>query len=206
MPISLQYSPSKNPARSVGLNSSIIERVCRRVPAHAPTDFLEALQAYWFVHLGVITELNPWDAYNPGRLDQHLHPFYTQGIADGTLSRERAEELLQCFWVKFNNQPAPPKVGVTAAESSTYTDFANINCGGLKADGTDAVNEVSYLMLDVIDEMQLVQPSSNIQLSRKSPDAFLKRVQGGSSGRGADSRRFSMPRPLLKKCCDREVR
>jgi trans-4-hydroxy-L-proline dehydratase len=151
-----------------------IERVCRRVPAHAPADFWEALQAYWFVHLGVITELNPWDAYNPGRLDQHLHPFFVRGMADGTLSRETAAELLQCFWVKFNNQPAPPKVGVTAAESSTYTDFANINCGGVKADGTDGVNEVSYLMLDVIDEMQLVQPSSNIQLSRKNPEAFLK--------------------------------
>jgi formate C-acetyltransferase len=160
-----------NPERRSELEN--IEGVCRRVPAHAPTDFWEALQAYWFVHLGVITELNPWDAYNPGRLDQHLHPFYAQELADGTLSREKAEELLQCFWVKFNNQPAPPKVGVTDAESSTYTDFANINCGGLKADGTDAVNEVSYLMLDVIDEMQLVQPSSNIQLSRKNPDAFL---------------------------------
>jgi trans-4-hydroxy-L-proline dehydratase len=151
-----------------------IARVCRRVPAHAPSTFHEALQAYWFIHLGVITELNPWDAYNPGRLDQHLYPFYSTGLADGTLTRESAEELLQCFWVKFNNQPAPPKVGVTAAESSTYTDFANINCGGLKSDGTDAVNDVSYLMLDVIDEMQLVQPSSNIQLSRKNPDAFLK--------------------------------
>ena len=151
-----------------------IERTCRNVPARAPTNFHEALQAYWFIHLAVITELNPWDAYNPGRLDQHLMPFYAQGIADGTLTRESAEELLQCFWVKFNNQPAPPKVGVTAEESSTYTDFANINCGGLKADGTDAVNEVSYLILDVIDEMQLVQPSSNIQLSRKNPDAFLK--------------------------------
>jgi trans-4-hydroxy-L-proline dehydratase len=161
-----------DPVRKAELET--IARVCRNVPAHAPTNFREALQAYWFVHLGVITELNPWDAYNPGRLDQHLYPFYSRGIADGTLTRESAEELLQCFWVKFNNQPAPPKVGVTAAESSTYTDFANINCGGLKADGTDAVNDVSYLMLDVIDEMQLVQPSSNIQLSRKNPDAFLK--------------------------------
>lgn len=161
-----------DPARKAELEH--IECVCRRVPAHAPATFQEALQAYWFVHLGVTTELNPWDAYNPGRLDQHLYPFYVQGIADGTLTRESAEELLQCFWIKFNNQPAPPKVGITAAESSTYTDFANINCGGLKADGTDAVNEVSYLLLDVIDEMQLVQPSSNIQLSRKNPDAFLK--------------------------------
>jgi trans-4-hydroxy-L-proline dehydratase len=151
-----------------------IEQICRRVPAYAPQTFWEALQYYWFIHLGVITELNPWDAFNPGRLDQHLYPFYHGGIQDGSLTREKAKELLQCFWVKFNNQPAPPKVGVTAAESSTYTDFANINSGGLRADGSDGVNEVTYLVLEVIDEMRLVQPSSNIQLSQKNPDEFLK--------------------------------
>jgi trans-4-hydroxy-L-proline dehydratase len=151
-----------------------VESVCRRVPANAPTNLWEALQYYWFVHLGVITELNPWDAFNPGRLDQHLYPFYKAGIEDGSLDRVKAEELLQCFWVKFNNQPAPPKVGVTAAESGTYTDFANINTGGLKPDGADGVNELTHLILDVINEMRLVQPSSNIQLSRKNPDEFLK--------------------------------
>lgn len=153
-----------------------IAAVCRRVPAEKPRTFHEALQYYWFVHLGVITEINPWDAFNPGRLDQHLYPFYQRELAAGTLTREAARELLHCFWVKFNNQPAPPKVGVTAAESSTYTDFANINSGGLRADGSDGVNELSYLILEVIDEMRLVQPSSNIQLSRKNPDAFLKQA------------------------------
>ena len=151
-------------------------KVCTRVPAHAPRNFREALQHYWFVHLGVITELNPWDAFNPGRLDQHLYPFFKQGLEEGTLDEEGARELLQCFWVKFNNQPAPPKVGVTAAESGTYTDFANINSGGLMADGSDGVNEVTYLVLDVIDEMRLLQPSSNIQLSRKNPGKFLRRA------------------------------
>jgi formate C-acetyltransferase len=161
-----------DPGRKAELKA--VEHVCRRVPAYAPSNLWEALQYYWFIHLGVITELNPWDAFNPGRIDQHLYPFYKRGLEDGTLDRERARELLECFWVKFNNQPAPPKVGVTAAESSTYTDFANINTGGMKADGSDGVNELTYLILDVIDEMQLVQPSSNIQLSKKNPDEFLK--------------------------------
>lgn len=154
----------------------MIYNVCNHVPANKPRNFHEALQAYWFVHLSVITELNTWDAFNPGRLDQHLMPFYKKGIEEGTLTREKAKELLQLFWVKFNNQPAPPKVGVTLKESGTYTDFANINCGGLKIDGSDGVNEVSYLMLEVIDEMRLLQPSSNIQLSRKNPDKFLRRA------------------------------
>jgi len=152
-----------------------IAKVCRHVPAHAPRTFREALQAYWFVHLGVVTELNTWDSFCPGRLDQHLEPFYRKDVAEGKLTREQAHELLQCFWIKFNNQPAPPKVGVTAAESGTYTDFANINNGGMKADGSDGVNDVSYLILDVIDEMRLLQPSSNLQLSKKNPDSFLKR-------------------------------
>jgi formate C-acetyltransferase len=153
-----------------------IAEVCTHVPAHAPRDFWEALQAYWFTHLGVITELNTWDSFSPGHLDQHLHPFYKKDLEDGSLTREQAEELLQCLWVKFNNQPAPPKVGVTAEESATYTDFANINLGGLRSDGSDGVNEASYLLLDVIDEIRLTQPSSNIQLSKKSPDRFLKRA------------------------------
>jgi formate C-acetyltransferase len=150
--------------------------VCSHVPAHAPADFWEALQYYWFVHLGVTTELNTWDAFSPGHLDQHLAPFYEKGIADGTLTRGAAEELLQCFWIKFNNQPAPPKVGVTAEESSTYTDFAQINLGGVKADGSDAVNDVTFLLLDVIEEMRLLQPSSSIQVSKKNPDRLVRRA------------------------------
>ncbi len=153
-----------------------IAEACSHVPAHPPRNFWEALQMYWFVHIGVISELNTWDSFNPGRLDQHLYPFYKKGLEEGTLNQEKAKELLECFWIKFNNQPAPPKVGVTLAESGTYTDFANINNGGLKADGSDGVNDLTYLILDVIDEMRLLQPSTNIQLSKKSPDRFLKRA------------------------------
>ncbi len=153
-----------------------IAEVCRWVPAHAPRTFREALQTYWFVHLGVTTELNTWDAYCPGHLDQHLTPFYRKEIAEGTLTLEQARELLHCFWIKFNNQPAPPKVGVTAAESGTYTDFAQINNGGLLADGSDGVSEVTYLILDVIEEMRLLQPSTSIQVSVKNPDEFIRRA------------------------------
>jgi len=161
-----------NPKRKVELEK--IADICSFIPAHAPRDFYEALQYYWFCHLGVITELNGWDSFNPGHLDQHLYPFYVKGLEDGTLTLERARELLECFFIKFNNHPAPPKVGVTAAESGTYTDFANINLGGMLPDGSDAVNELSHLLLDIVDEMHLLQPSTNIQLSRKTPDDFFK--------------------------------
>ncbi|MGD9140692.1 MAG: glycyl radical protein [bacterium] len=153
-----------------------MSEVCTRVPARPPRDFQEALQMYWFVHLGVITELNTWDSFNPGRLDQHLYPFYRRGLEDGTLTRESAKQLLQCFWIKFNNQPAPPKVDITEEQSGTYQDFALINVGGLRPDGSDAVNEVSYLILEVVEEMRVIQPSACVQVSRKNPDALLRRA------------------------------
>jgi formate C-acetyltransferase len=164
----------KNPERKTELLE--MAEICRRVPAHKPETFHEALQYYWFVHLGVITELNPWDSFNPGRLDQHLYPFYKKGLEEGTLTRDKAKELLQAFWIKFNNHPAPPKVGVTAQESNTYTDFSLINLGGLTEDGADAVNELTFIILDVIKEMRLVQPSSMVQISRKNPDSFVEKA------------------------------
>lgn len=149
---------------------------CEVVPANPPQNYYQAIQMYWFVHIGVTTELNPWDAFSPGRLDQHLYPFYKVDVAEGSLDDDKALELLECLWVKFNNQPAPPKVGITLKESSTYTDFANINTGGIAPDGSDGVNEVSYLILDCMDEMRLLQPSSNVQISRKTPQSFVKRA------------------------------
>jgi len=151
-----------------------IADVCRHVPANAPRDFWEAIQTYWFAHLGVITELNGWDAMSPGHFDQHLTPFYESGIQNGTITPDSARELLSCFWIKVNNTPAPPKVGVTAAESGTYNDFTQINLGGLKRDGSDGTSDVSYMMLDVLDELQLLQPQASVQISQKTPDKFLK--------------------------------
>lgn len=150
-----------------------IAEVCRRVPAHAPQTFHEAIQMYWFVHLGTITELNGWDAMNPGHFDQHLTPFYEMELKAGTLTREEAKELISCFWIKVNNHPAPPKVGITARESGTYNDFTNINLGGVKPDGTDGSSEVSYIMLEVIEELHILQPGNSVHISKVTPDDFL---------------------------------
>ncbi|MEM3468023.1 MAG: glycyl radical protein [Nitrososphaerota archaeon] len=150
--------------------------ICRWVPAHPPRTFWEALQHYWFIHVGITYETNPWDSFTPGRLDQHLYPFYERDIKEGRLTRERAKELLEAFWVKFNNQPAVPKVGVTLEESFTYNDFSKINIGGLREDGTDAVNELSYLILEVLEEMQTMQPNTAVLVSNKNPDHFLMRA------------------------------
>jgi len=169
----LQKGEGKSDSRRVEELLKISE-VCRKVPAHKPESLWEAIQMYWFVHLGTITELNGWDAMSPGHLDQHLWPFYEKELKDGTIEREGAKELISCLWIKVNNHPAPSKVGVTAKESGTYNDFTNINLGGLKRDGSDGTNELSYLILEVIDELKLLQPQSNVQISERTPNRFLK--------------------------------
>jgi len=151
-----------------------IAQVCEWVPANIPRTFWEAIQMYWFVHLGVVIELNSWDSFNPGRLDQHLMPFYQREVASGSLTSDAAVELLECLWIKFSNQPAPPKVGITVEQSATYNDFVLVNTGGLIEDGDDAVNEVSYIILDVMEQMRLPFSGSCIQLSKKNPNRFLK--------------------------------
>ena len=151
-----------------------LAEVCDVVPKHAPRTFRQAVQMYWFTHIGVTVEMNNWDAYSPGKLDQYLEPFYEKELEEGTLTREEAKEILESLWIQFNNQPAPPKVGITLKESATYTDFCNINTGALRPDGSSGVSDVSYLILEVMDEMKLLQPSSNVQISRKTPEKFLK--------------------------------
>lgn len=164
-------SAETNPQRINELKR--IANVCRRIPANAPRNLWEAIQMYWFVHLGTITELNGWDAMNPGHFDQHLTPFYEKEIAEGTLTRNAAKELISCFWIKVNNHPAPPKVGITARESGTFNDFTNINIGGLKPDGSNGVSEVSYIILEVIEELHILQPGNSVHISTKTPDKFL---------------------------------
>lgn len=150
---------------------------CDVVPANKPETYAQALQMYWFVHIGITTELNTWDAFSPGKLDQYLYPFYKKETEEGTIDYNKARELMECLWIKFNNQPAPPKVGITLKESGTYTDFANFNTGGIDPyTGEDGVNDVSYIILDTMDEMRLLQPSSNVQISEKTPDEFLRRA------------------------------
>ena len=161
-----------NPQRKLELEK--IASVCRWVPAHAPRDLWEAIQMYWFVHLGTVTELNGWDSMNPGHIDQHLISFYEKGIADGSLTRDAAKELLSCLWIKFNNQPAPPKVGVTALESGTYNDFTNINIGGVKRNGESGANEISYMILEIQEELHELQPGLSIHIAKNTPDEFLE--------------------------------
>lgn len=172
----LEQMAASEPGQARRQELEEMANICRYVPAHAPRTFWEALQHYWFVHVGVVYETNPWDSYNPGRLDQHLYPFYKKDMEGGRLTREKAKELLEAFWIKFNNQPAVPKVGVTAEESFTYNDFTKINIGGLKKDGSDGVNDVSYLLLEVLDEVRTLQPNTALLVSDRNPERFVTKA------------------------------
>ena len=163
-----------DPARRAELAE--IAEVCRRVPARAPRDFREAVQTYWFTHLGTITELNGWDAMSPGHFDRHLEPFYRRDLAAGRIDREKAKEYLSCFCIKVNNTPAPPKVGVTAAESGTYNDFTQISLGGVDQEGGDASGEVSSILLEALDELHLLQPQPSVHVAAVTAEPFLRQA------------------------------
>lgn len=151
-----------------------IAEICRRVPAHPARNLYEALQSFYFVHLILNLETNSY-AIGPGRFDQYLYPYYRADIEAGRLTKDQAEELLACLWIKLNELTVV-KEGGTAKASNTYNDFQNLNLAGQTVDGRDAVNELSYLCLDVTGSLHLPQPQISVLISEKTPNAFLKKA------------------------------
>jgi len=148
-----------------------IAEICRNVPENPAQSFWEALQSFWFVHLMLNLESNSY-AISPGRFDQYIYPFYRKDIEAGKITPEKAQELLNCLWVKFAELTVA-KEGGTAKASNTYADFQNLNVGGLKADGTDGVNEISYMCLKAQSDLLFPQPQLSCLVSSKSPAQFL---------------------------------
>jgi formate C-acetyltransferase len=163
----------RNPERKSELKK--IAEICNHVPAHPARSFHEALQSYWFVHLITLLEINNW-AIGPGRFDLYMYPFYSNDVERKIITTEDAKELLECLWIKFNNAVAPAKENQTANMSATYNDFALLNIGGLDQNGADGVNELSYMILDVIEETQLIQPNPCVLISQKTPKQFMTRA------------------------------
>jgi pyruvate formate-lyase/glycerol dehydratase family glycyl radical enzyme len=148
-----------------------IAEICRWVPAHPARTFHEALQSFWFVHLILNLESNSY-AIGPGRFDQYMYPYYCADIDAGRLTREQAQELLGCLWIKLNELTVV-KEGGTAKASTTYNDFQNLNLGGQTVEGLDAINELSYLCLDVTGQLRIPQPQISVLISKKTPESFL---------------------------------
>jgi formate C-acetyltransferase len=157
------------PARREELEQ--IARICRRVPEYPAATFREALQSFWFTHLMLNLESNSY-AISPGRFDQYIFPYYEQDLAVGRIDAARAQELVNCLWIKFAELTVV-KEGGTARASNTYADFQNLNVGGLTADGSDGVNAISYMCLLAQMDLRLPQPQLSCLISSKSPRAFL---------------------------------
>ncbi len=153
-----------------------IARICDRVPWEPARTFHEALQSLWFTHMLVmVAESYPGPGLSPGRIDQYLYPYYRADIDAGRLTREQARELLQCFWIKPNYAyDYQGWVGTNQGINSSFGQL--ITLGGINEKGEDASNELTALILDVIRDMNLLEPKPNIRLHTRTPDWLLDRV------------------------------
>jgi formate C-acetyltransferase len=153
-----------------------IARICHKVPWRPPSTFAEALQALWFMHMLVMAaESYPGPGLSPGRIDQYLYPYYRHDVEEGRLTRDQARELLQCYWIKHNYAyDYQGRVGTNQGISSGFGQL--ITLGGIGPDGRDASNELTRLMLDVIGEMNLLEPKPNVRLHQNTPDDLLQQV------------------------------
>ncbi|GAG18027.1 unnamed protein product, partial [marine sediment metagenome] len=153
-------------------------RICRKVPREPAETFHEALQALWFSHMLVmVAESYPGPGLSPGRIDQYLYPYYQGDLAAGRLDREKARELLQCYWLKHNYAyDYQGRVGTNQGINSGFGQL--ITLGGTGRDGGDASNDLTWLMLDVIEDMNLLEPKPNVRLHEKTPEDLLRRVAG----------------------------
>ncbi len=153
-----------------------IARICRTVPWLPAETFPEALQSLWFTHMMLMAaESYPGPGVSPGRVDQYLYPYYQADLASGRLTREQAKEWLECWWIKHNYAyDFQGWVGTNQGINSSFGQL--ITLGGMKADGSDASNDLTYLMLDVIEEINLLEPKPNVRIHANTPDRLLDRL------------------------------
>jgi formate C-acetyltransferase len=144
---------------------------CERVPAFPARTFWEALRSCWFVHLLIQIESNG-HSISLGRFDQYLYPFYQADLKRGILTREKALELVECFWVKCC-EIIKFKEQVLTRFQSGYPLFQALTVGGITPEGRDGVNDLSHLCLDVSGRMKAVQPTIMIRIGKVTPEAFL---------------------------------
>ena len=151
-----------------------IAEACDAIAENPPKTFREAMQLHYFIFVGLFIEGNA-GGYSPGRMDQNLYPYYKRDVEAGILTDAEALELIECMWIKFGeqiwywNEPA-------ATHYAGFCAFQNVCIGGVDMDGLDAVNPLSYLMLQATIDTQMVQPSLSVRLSRKNPEDFFLKI------------------------------
>ena len=147
-----------------------IQAVCRCVPELPARTFREGLQAVWLVHFVLSTVIGARD-FAPGRLDQYLRPLYERDLADGTLTKEGAQELIDCFYIKLNEN-----IGHGGKRSLCTNSVQYLIVGGVTREGDDATNDLSYMCLSSVERLRLKQPTAIVRWHRQMPKAFFRRV------------------------------
>ncbi|MFW6151035.1 MAG: glycyl radical protein [Chloroflexota bacterium] len=146
-----------------------IQQTCSWVPYNPPRNFREAQQSFWFTHVAVRLE-ESGHSLSPGRFDQYMLPYY---ISESTSDRQdRALELIECLFVKFSEL----MLFVSTDTSKFYTgvpQWQNLNLGGRTREGRDATNELSYLCLDAMIDLRVVQPDISVRIHADTPEPFL---------------------------------
>jgi formate C-acetyltransferase len=151
-----------------------IARICKHVPRLPARDFTEAVQSLWFVHLIFHIESSP-HAMLLGRIDQYLYPYYKRDLEEGRLTRDDAKELLECLWIKITELIKIRDAFYSEAFSG-FPLFQVVMVGGVDENGDDVTNDLSYAILEVIDDVRTTQPSVSFRYHHKSPDAFLRKA------------------------------
>ena len=154
----------------------------KRVPWEPAETFWEALQALWLTHMLVMSDENyPGPGVSFGRIDQYLLPYWQKSVADG-MDREFGKEIMKTFWIHANTAyDALIRVGANQGITAGYGQL--ITLSGMGADGKDATNDLTYAMLEVIDEMSpILEPKPNVRLHRHSPEKLLNKVIDMISG------------------------
>jgi pyruvate formate-lyase/glycerol dehydratase family glycyl radical enzyme len=154
-----------------------IARICRRIPASPAESYHEALQSFWFTHLIIQIDTDGL-AISPGRFDRYLHDYYQQDLTQKRITREYAQELLNCFWIKFYEI-------IKLVDNRSLEDMSfgtgnnmsqNLVVGGVDGDGTDATNELSYMCLVADGTVRFDQPSLSVRVHQDTPIEFLTAI------------------------------
>ena len=159
----------KSPERKRELEE--ISKNCVRVPEFGATSFYEACQSFWFIQLLLQVE-SSGHSISPGRFDQYMYPYYKKDIENGKITRERAQELLDCIWVKFNDINKV-RDRASADGFAGYGMFQNLIVGGQDIHGMDATNDLSYMCIEAAMHVPLPQPSISIRVWNGSPEDLL---------------------------------
>ncbi|MED9780716.1 MAG: pyruvate formate lyase family protein [Peptococcaceae bacterium] len=161
----------KDPVRKKELQ--IIAENCRQVPEHPARNFYEAVQSQWFLQVGYRIENMNGGGVGLGRLDQYLYPIYQAGLDDGSLTEEKALEILECMFIKVG-EVVPYQGKSTAGGHEGYTHFEALSLGGLTADGRDATNSLTYLILRSKKEFPFQYPDVSMRVHANTPNKLLR--------------------------------